>query len=190
VKFHDGSDVTPEDVLWTLQHYFGPEAIEYATSATSILVSRVIHKIELSGSNSAALTTETPVTPLAVELSEAGTGWFHIMPKREEIHDEAKELAYDNSPISAGPMRLTNHVKASVMTFERFDDLYYQTENGFSEDKRVNFQTLDMFVVPEEATRVSAIRAGEADIVPASLATKEQIEAGGGRLVMGRKAYL
>jgi ABC-type transport system substrate-binding protein len=39
--------------------------------------------------------------------------------------------------------------------------------------------------VPEEATRVAAIRAGEADIAPASLATKKQVEAGGGRLVFG-----
>jgi ABC-type transport system substrate-binding protein len=40
-----------------------------------------------------------------------------------------------------------------------------------------------MYLVPEEATRVVALRAGDADIVPASLATKAQVEAGGGRLI-------
>jgi len=49
----------------------------------------------------------------------------------------------------------------------------------------VNFKSLDLFLVPEEATRVAALRAGEADIAPASLATKKQVEAGGGRLVFG-----
>jgi peptide/nickel transport system substrate-binding protein len=75
------------------------------------------------------------------------------------------------------------------MKFERFDDFYYQAENGFPEDKRVNFQSLDMFMVPEEATRVAALRGGNADIVPASLATKGQVEAGGGRLVFGQEGF-
>jgi peptide/nickel transport system substrate-binding protein len=46
---------------------------------------------------------------------------------------------------------------------------------------------LDLFLVPEEATRVAAVRAGEADIVPASLPTKKQVEAGGGRLLFGQE---
>jgi ABC-type transport system substrate-binding protein len=71
------------------------------------------------------------------------------------------------------------------MSFERFDDYYYQPANGLPEDKRVNFQALDLHLVPEESTRVAALRSGEADIVPASLPAKGQIEAGGGRLVFG-----
>jgi ABC-type transport system substrate-binding protein len=70
-----------------------------------------------------------------------------------------------------------------VMKFERFDDYYYQPANGFPDDKRVNFQSLDLFLVPEEATRAAAIRAGDADIAPVSLALRDQVEASGGRLV-------
>jgi peptide/nickel transport system substrate-binding protein len=47
-----------------------------------------------------------------------------------------------------------------------------------------------MFLVPEEATRVAAIRAGETDIAPASLASKDQVEAGGGRLVFGQEGLV
>jgi peptide/nickel transport system substrate-binding protein len=84
-------------------------------------------------------------------------------------------------------MKLVGHTPVQVMEFERFDDFYYQPENGFPEDKRVNFQSLDLFLVPEEATRVAALRSGEADIAPASLPTREQVEAGGGRLVFGQE---
>jgi ABC-type transport system substrate-binding protein len=88
-------------------------------------------------------------------------------------------------------MSLEEHVPASVMKFERFDDFYYQPENGLPEDKRVKFQSLDMYLVPEEATRVGALRAGDVDMVPASMAAKEQVEAGGGRLVFSpRASYL
>jgi peptide/nickel transport system substrate-binding protein len=44
---------------------------------------------------------------------------------------------------------------------------------------------LTLRLVPEEATRVAALRAGEVDIAPASLSSKKQVEAGGGRLIFG-----
>jgi peptide/nickel transport system substrate-binding protein len=84
-------------------------------------------------------------------------------------------------------MKLIDQVPAEVMNFERFDDFYYQPANGLPEDRRVKFQFLDLRLVPEESTRVSALRAGQADIVPASLNTRSQVEAGGGRLVFGQE---
>jgi peptide/nickel transport system substrate-binding protein len=101
-----------------------------------------------------------------------------VMPRWEldKIHDDEKILAYDRNPIGAGIMKLVRHVPAEVMQFERFDD-YYEV------DRRVKFRSLDLRQVPEEATRVAALRAGEADIAPISLASKGQL--GGGRLVFG-----
>ena len=147
----------------------------------------MMDRIELSGSDKVSVTTKQPVTELALLVSEIGGPLVSMMPKRATLRNEAEELAYDSNPIGAGFMRLTNHVPASVMSFERFDDFYYQPKNGFPVDKRVRFQSLDMYLVSEEATRVAALRSGEADIVPASLATKQQVEAGGGRLVFGQE---
>ena len=187
VRWHDGSELTAQDVLWTLQHYFGPQAGEYAVSASALALSRAMDKIELNGPDQVDLTTKQPVPAFGLNVSEAGNSWYPVMPKRAKLHDTAEELAYDDNPIGAGFMRLEKHVRASVMSFERFDDFYYQPTNGFPEDKRMNFQSLDLFLVTEEATRIAAIRAGEADIAPVSLAAKKQVEAGGGRLVFGRE---
>ena len=190
VKFHDGSEVTPEDVLWTLRHTWGPQATEYTNVSTVMTVSRIMDKIELTEPAKVSLTTTQPVTTFAVGISEAGSGWYHVMPKRSTVGNTEEALVYDQNPIGAGIMKLVDHVPASAMKFERFDDYYYQPDNGFPEDKRVSFQLLDMLVVPEEATRVAALRAGEVDIAPASLTTKEQVEAGGGRLIFGQEGAL
>ncbi len=190
VKFHDGSEVTPQDALWTLQHYFGPQAHEYGTNTTAQTISRLMDKIELTGPDRVSVTTLKPRTDFAVLVSEAGDVWYPVIPGRTSVHDTVVEEAYDRNPISAGPVRLVKHVKASVMQFERFDDFYFQPKNGFPEDKRVNFRSLDMYLAPEEATRVAAVRAGEADIVPASLATRKQVEAGGGRVVFGQESVV
>jgi len=109
-----------------------------------------------------------------------------VKPKRPLVHNDAQEADYDKNPIAAGPMKLIRHVPAEVMGFERFDDYYYQPPN-FPEDRRVQFMSLELRLVPEEATRVAAIRAGDADIAPASLPSKSQVEAGGGKLVFGQE---
>ena len=191
VKWHDGSEVTAQDVLWTLQHFFGPQAAEYTTHPTAAVVSRAMNRIELSGPDTISLFTKIPVTDMAVNVSEAGPLWIHMMPKRATLHNIQEEEAYEKNPIGAGPMRRVKQVPGSSMTFERFDDFYFQPKNGFPEDKRVKFKTLDLFLVPEEATRVAAVRAGDADIVPAGLSTRKQVEAGGGRMVFGQEgAYV
>jgi peptide/nickel transport system substrate-binding protein len=189
VKWHDGSELTPEDVLWTFQHYFGAQAVEYQ-KYQALEVARQLVRIELSKPDTVSITTKIPFVTFDTSVAESGGSGNHMMPKRAKLRDEDEELAYDKKPIGAGPMKLVKHVRGSVMTFERFEDFYYQPKNGFPNDRRATFQLLDLFVVPEEAIRVAALRAGEADIFPASLATKKQVEAGGGRLVFGQESVV
>ena len=184
VKFHDGSELTPEDVLWSLAHYYGPGANDYRISPSRF--AEHLDRIELSGPDEVSWVFKRPFVEIANEFSELG-GLKHIMPARAKQQDSEVEVAYDKNPIAAGFMRVVSHTPAEVMRFERFGDFYFQPANGFPEDKRVNFQSLDMFLVPEESTRVASIRSGQADIAPANLATRGQLEAEGGRLVFGQE---
>jgi peptide/nickel transport system substrate-binding protein len=183
VKFHDGSDLTVQDVLWTLQHMIGPQAQEYIYSRTVAEISESMDRIELSGPDEVSVITKEPLTHLYNFV------WDHqhrgILPKQDKLYDPEQVAAYEAKPIGAGPMWFVRHIPASKVELDRFDDYYYQPANGFPEDRRVKFQSLDLFLVPEEATRMAALRAGEADIVPASLAAKGQVEAAGGRFVFG-----
>ena len=191
VKFHDGTDLTAEDVLWTWQHYFGSEALEYVISGDIQRLSRENESIELIGSDQIRATFSVPQPSFAASSSEAsGNSYGTVMPKRDTIHDEAVETAYEKDPIGTGFGKLVRIVPAEVMEFERFDDFYYQPKNGLPEDKRLKFTTLEMVLIPEEATRVAAIRAGEADIAPVSLQARDQVEAGGGRLLFTPEAML
>ena len=146
--------------------------------------------IEVSGPDTVSMRLGRPFPSIASWVSRADVTNRPVMPKRAKLRDREADVAYDNNPIGAGPMKLEDRAPAFVMKFERFDDFYYQPKNGFAEDKRMNFQSLEMFLVPEEATRVAAIRAGEADIAPAGLAVKGQVEAGGGRLVFGQEGVV
>ena len=185
VKWHDGSEVTPEDILWTLRHYWGPQANDYLAAPSRY--SSDMEKIEITGPNEVSMFMTKVYIEMAISVSEATHSWKHMMPARATLGGDEEALAYDKNPIGAGPMKLVGHTPAEVMRFERFDDFYYHPGNGFPLDKRVNFQSLDLFVAPEEATRVAAIRGGDADIAPVSLAAQKQVEAGGGRLEFGQE---
>ena len=190
-KFHDGTELTAEDVLWTWQHYFGSQAREYVISGDIQRLSSENESIELIGSDKVRATFSVPQPGFAASSSEAsGNSYGTVMPKRDTIHDGTAETAYEKDPIGTGFGKLVRHVAAEVMEFERFDDFYYQPKNGLPEDKRLKFTSLDMVLIPEEATRVAAIRAGEADIAPVSLQARGQVEAGGGRMLFTPEAML
>ena len=184
VKWHDGTDLTGEDVLWNLQRLLGPEAEEFSQSSKSNAMSRIINRIEQTGPGEISVTSEVPIPDFPINYSEAESSWFGVvLPKREAFHEVAAEAAYDLNPVGAGLMKLTKHVPVDSMTLERYDDYY-------AEDRRVNFKEMVLRLVPEEATRVAALRAGEGDVGPVTLGAREQIEAGGGRLIFGQEGVV
>ncbi len=187
VKFHDGSPLTAADIAWTMNHEWSPDSLAYNKGTTGQAAARNAEKIEQTGPNQVSMTTKNVDSGVPSGLlAEAGPNWIGmILPKRANMNDDAEVAAYERNPIGAGPFKLIKHTQAEVMSFERFEDFYYQPKNGLPEDRRTKFKFLDLRLVPEESTRVSALRAGDADIVPASLATKKQVEAGNGRLIFG-----
>jgi ABC-type transport system substrate-binding protein len=191
-KFHDGTEITAEDVLWTFQHGMGPQAKEYSKSSPGIQYSGLMDRIELVGPDQVSITTKVASPELAVYISEneGGATQGQVLPKRAKLHDLTDVEAYEKNPIGAGPGKVVKHVKLQSITFERFDDFYFQPALGFATDKRFKFKTLELVQIPEEATRAAAIRAGEGDIAAVSLATRKQIEAGGGRLVFSPESVI
>ena len=187
VQFHDGTSLTAADVAWSMSHEMGPDILGFANSTTSQAAARNAAGVEQTGPKQVTYRTKAPDSGVPSGLwSEAGPNWLgHILPKRAELHNEAAETAYDQKPIGAGPFKLIRHVPAEVMEFERFENFYYQPKNGLPEDRRPKFKFLDLRVVPEEATRVAALRAKEADVAPISISSKKQLEAGGGRVIFG-----
>jgi peptide/nickel transport system substrate-binding protein len=78
-------------------------------------------------------------------------------------------------------LKLVQHVPEELMAFERFADYC-------DEERSLKISGVDLRKVPEETTRATALRAGEADIAPVSLDTQGQVESGGGRIVWGQEA--
>ena len=187
VRYHDGTEMTAADLLWNWQRCFSPEAQAWSIYGGCQTLSHLTVKVEQTGPGEVSLFTEFPYSAFPFDVSVAGPHPYGVFPKQAKIHDEALEAAYEKNPVGAGAFKLLRRVPGEVMEFERFENYYYQPKNGLPEDRRPKFTLFDLRLVPEEATRVAAIRAGEADIAPATLGARKQVEGGGGRLLFGQE---
>ena len=128
VKFHDGTDVTVEDVAWSLDHYAGPSAPEYGLGSLSLRYGKKMEKVEMGpGTDQVTLTAKVAMPEYATYGSKGagGNALTKVLPKREKLHDEAVALAYDQNPIGSGLIKLVEHRAQEAMVFERFDDYYH-----------------------------------------------------------------
>ena len=79
VKFHDGSELTPEDVLWSINHYTGPQANDYLLLSSKYPANTT--SIELSGPNEITWVLTKVFMDVPNSFAEGPAGgkhiWFH-----------------------------------------------------------------------------------------------------------------
>ena len=188
VKFHNGQVATIEDYLYTFQHAYDKACVEKCTALGHVNLVPQIDSIEQTGPNEVTIFQNIIDASFVYQWqSELGPAFHGVNLKRPLLYDTQQELDFDKNPVMAGQMSFREHVVGERISLERFEDYYYQPANGLPEDRRMKFQSLDILLVPEEATRAAALRAGEADIATVSLETRDQVEAGGGRVIFGEQ---
>ena len=89
---------------------------------------------------------------LTFYASATGAGW--IVPKKyvERVGDEG----YKKAPIGAGPYKFVSFTPGVELVLEAFDQYWRKTPSV----KRLVFR-----VIPDESTRLAALKRGEVDIV-------------------------
>jgi peptide/nickel transport system substrate-binding protein len=142
-RFHNGEPVTAEDVKFSLERYRG--------ASHKLLKARV-----------AAIETPDP-SRVRIRLNRAwpdfmtfylnATGAAWIVPKKyvEKVGDEG----FKKMPIGAGPYRFVSFTPGVELVLEAFDQ-YWR--------KAANVKRLVLRSIPDEATRLAALKRGEVDI--------------------------
>ena len=143
VKFHDGSPVTSEDVKFSFERYRG---------ASAAMMKERVAAVETPDARTVHFVLKAPWPDFITFYSSAtGAGW--IVPKKyvEKVGDEG----FKKAPIGAGPYRFVSFTPGVEMVLEAFDG-YWR--------KKPPVKRLLLKGVPEEATRLAALKRGEIDI--------------------------
>jgi peptide/nickel transport system substrate-binding protein len=143
VKFHNGDPVTAEDVKFSLERYRG--------AASKTLKERVA-AIETPDPGRVRIRLKHPWPDFMTFYTDAtGAGW--IVPKKyiERVGDEG----FKKAPVGAGPYRFVSFTPGVELVLEAYDQ-YWR--------KRPSVKRLVFRSIPEESTRLAALKRGEVDI--------------------------
>jgi peptide/nickel transport system substrate-binding protein len=142
-KFHNGEPVTAEDVKFSYERYRGASNKDLKDHVASV---------ETPDPQHVAFKLKQPWPDfLTFYTSATGANW--IVPKKyvEQVGDEG----YKKAPIGAGPYKFVSFTPGLELTFEAFEAYWRKTPSV----KRLVFR-----VIPDESTRLAALKRGEIDI--------------------------
>ena len=162
VKFHDGSDMTADDVVYTFDRIIQENAIEYPEPHTSPRKGLIapLESIEKTGDYSVVMHFSGPWPPalqLLVHQQIVPKGYLESMGTQ----------GFVENPIGTGPFKFVSAQPGfSEVVMERFDD-YYGGAPDLTPVGPACVAGAVFRVIPEASTRVAALLAGEVDIIQA-----------------------
>ncbi len=144
VKFHNGEPVTAEDVKFSFERYRGTAATQLKESVASV---------ETPDARHVRFRLKRPWPDFLMFYSSAsGAGW--IVPKK--YVEQVGEQGFLDHPIGAGPYKFVSFDPGIELVLEAFEGYWRKTPSV----KRIVMKS-----IPDESTRLAALKNGEVDII-------------------------
>jgi peptide/nickel transport system substrate-binding protein len=143
-KFHSGDPITADDVKFSFERYRG-------TAAKSLKDN--VGAVEVLDPGRVRFRLKRPWPDFMTFYATAtGAGW--VVPRKyvERVGDEG----FKKAPVGAGPYRFVSFTPGVELVLEAFEGYWRKAPTV----KRLVFK-----VVPDESTRLAALKRGEVDIV-------------------------
>src|ERR1700754_2062925 len=156
IKFSDGSDITVEDVKWSLDRAKDPK------EGIWNFILESVDTIETKGADTVVLHLKHPDPTLAAGLATFNTG---ILPQKlfeaaPGATSEEKAKAFADHPVGSGPFMFESWQRGTNMVLKRNP---YYWEMGADGKPLPYLDEVDFPVIPDDATRILKLQAGEVD---------------------------
>ena len=148
VKFHNGDEMTAEDVKFTFDLAISGEV---GTAVTNVVES--VESAEVVDDYTVRLHLKWADSIMPTRL--AATRTAYILPAK--YYEEVGGLeGYNAAPVGCGPYKVANIMQGEKIILERFDDYY---------GEKAKAKTIEFIKYGEDATRMTALLNGEVDII-------------------------
>ena len=152
VKFHDGTPVTVESILWNLDRHLKQDAPNYdkAQAASYRTYSGQIAKYEKIDDSHLALTTIVPFSVFPYLVNRL----FIVSPTQYE--KVGNWQAFQMSPVGSGPFKVDKVTPKVSIELSRNDQYW-------DKGRIPKLKKLVLLPIPDANTRVAALRSGQVD---------------------------
>ena len=159
VKFHDGSVMTADDVIASMNRW-----IEGYAAAKQLAGSSRFEKVD---DNTVKIKLASPNITFPYAL--AGSTQMAIITKASECTKE-DSAGYLVNTIGTGPYKLEKWELGQYITLTKFDDYVPYGESskeidGMAGYKNGYVKTINFYYVPDESTRVAGLQTGQYDFI-------------------------
>ncbi|TAK34171.1 MAG: ABC transporter substrate-binding protein [Chloroflexota bacterium] len=152
VKFHDGTEVTAQDVKFSIEYFARADS----KSSMAATLRPLIDRIEVPSQYRVVVYTKKPYAFLLTDLSPLGYSEGLVLPKGY-IEKNGSEY-FNKHPIGTGPYRFKEQKVGTSVTYEAIDYQHWL----FRVPK---YKTVTLMLVPEESTRLAMLKTKEADVI-------------------------
>jgi peptide/nickel transport system substrate-binding protein len=144
VRFHNGDVMSAEDVKFSFERYRG--------AAAAVLKAKVA-RVEIVEPLRVRFVLKQPWPDFMTFYATPATGAAWIVPKK--YVERVGEDGFKKAPVGAGPYRFVSFAPGVELVAEAFDG-YWR--------KSPSVKTLVFKVIPDESTRLAALKRGEVDV--------------------------
>ena len=146
VKFHNGDELTAEDVVFSLKRAASKESV-HATSRGRFIDT---DGFEIIDPHTVIVRTKGPVGGWLASMKHP---YANIFSKRA-VEEGGEE--YFRNPVGTGPFFFKSWVKGEKIELERFEDYH---------GKKAAFKDFTCLVLPDDSSRVIALETGKVDMI-------------------------
>jgi len=146
VKFHDGNELTSEDVKFSLERVMDEKIASPNRAKLS-----VIKAIEAPDPHMVRITTNVPFAPLLTYLANSRTGTQIVSKKAVETLGDKFAL----NPVGTGAYKLAEWKAGDSVRLEAFPDYFGGAPK---------IATVTMPLIPEESSGLTALQGGQLDL--------------------------
>ncbi len=164
IRFSNGDPMTADDVKFSLDRFRS----DVSVTSSAAQLRKSIKDVQVVDPGTVRVGLNEPLINLDVLLAgDVGNDGI-VLPKKyiEQIGWEQ----FNQKPIGSGPYRMTEHKTGESVTFEAVENHWRATPR---------FSKVRYLMVPEERTRISMLRAGQADLVRIGAENRKEIEQAG-----------
>lgn len=159
IKFHDGTVMTADDVLASLEH--AKESPDIKSYTQSIVSMEKVDDLTIR------LTTDGPSASLPYDLSHHGN---YIVPKAQLDKLATDKEILNKEPIGAGPYKFVEWNRGEQLKFTAHEDY-------FNKERAPKIKNIVWKIIPEGSARTIAIESGDVDyIIETDSTSLQQLE--------------